>query len=223
MTHYALSASIALILLAGCGAIKSPSASPAASSARTAIVFIGDSITGEWQQPYNDQQATFISSGWTDLGVNGNTSAEILARFQTAILPLNPRVVQIIAGTNDTNTGWVLSDTSTNIQAMVALAKQQKIPDIILGTIPPWGPGPIAIGEDPVARFARISQLNDWIREFAWDQGIVLADYHAVLADPSDTDSYGPGLSFDGIHPSPTGYALMTGAVQMILEGGTTP
>jgi lysophospholipase L1-like esterase len=201
-----LAAVALLVLLSGCGTTQP----------NKGIVFIGDSITEEWDRDYNGQLATFTQNGWIDLGVLGNTSSQILAHFQSSVPQLHPQIVQIIAGTNDTNTGWVLANTSTNIEAMVQLAKENHIA-VILGTIPPWGPGPIAISEDPTYRFARIAQLNQWIVDYAAQQGITVADYHSVLAAPNG-ENYGDGLSFDGIHPSPTGYSLMTTMAEQVLQ-----
>jgi lysophospholipase L1-like esterase len=125
--------------------------------------------------------------------------------------------VHIIAGTNDVYPGWQLSDTSVNIQAMVSIAKKNHIA-VVLGTIPPWGPEPIAEQADPTPqRFQRIAQLNQWIMQFAAQQGITVADYHSVLA-AANGENYAQGLTFDGVHPSPTGYALMTPVAEKALQ-----
>ncbi len=100
--------------------------------------------------------------------------------------------MHIIAGTNDVYPGWQLSDTSTNIQAMVEIAKQDHIA-VVLGTIPPWGPEAIAEAVDPSPqRFQRIAQLNQWIIQFASEQGITVVDYHSVLA-AANGENYASG------------------------------
>jgi lysophospholipase L1-like esterase len=199
-----------MVLLCTCGCGETARIHPT-------VLFIGDSITHEWAQSYNGQQATFAANNWLNVGVNGLTSKEIVGEFKEYIPPLQPRAVHIIAGTNDTYAGWVLSDTSTNIETMVKLAKAQHIP-VVLGTIPPWGPEAIAEAADgSPQRFDRINQLNQWIIQFAAQQGIAVVDYHAVLA-AANGENYAAGLSFDGVHPSPTGYALMTPAAEQTLQ-----
>jgi lysophospholipase L1-like esterase len=201
-------AMMVLLCTSGCGET---------ANIHPAVVFVGDSITHEWAQSYNGQQAAFGQNNWLNVGVLGLTSKEIVGEFKEYMPPLPPRVVHIIAGTNDTGVGWVLSDTSTNIETMVNLARALHI-QVVLGTIPPWGPGPIAEAEDSSQqKLDRISQLNQWIMQFGTQQGITVVDYHAVLAGPNG-ENYGPGLSFDGIHPSPTGYALMTPAAEQALQ-----
>ena len=192
-------AALVLVCTSGCGT---------SFRAHPAVMFVGDSISHEWAQSYNGQQATFTTNNWMDVGIPGATSKAIVAEYKQWTF-LNPPVVQIIAGTNDVYPGWVLTDTSNNIETMVTLAKQRHIA-VVLGTIPPWGPEAIAEQADSSPeRVQRIAQLNQWIKDYAAQQGIGVVDYHAVLA-AANGDNYGAGLTFDGVHPSPTGYALMT-------------
>jgi hypothetical protein len=65
--------------------------------------------------------------------------------------------------------------------------------------------------------FQRIAQLNQWIIQFAAQQGVAVVDFHAVLA-ATNGENYGAGLTFYGIHPSPTGYALMTPPAEQALK-----
>ena len=181
------------------------------------VVFVGDSITHEWSQSYNGQQATFAENNWLNVGVLGLTSSQILGQFEEYVPSLQPPVVHIIAGTNDVYPGWQLSDTSTNIESMVRIAKEHHVA-VVLGTIPPWGPEALAEQADPSPqRFQRIAQLNQWIIQFASQQGIGVVDYHSLLA-AANGENYGQGLTFDGIHPSPAGYALMTPPAEQALQ-----
>jgi lysophospholipase L1-like esterase len=203
-----LLAVLVVLCISGCGT---------SFNVHPAVVFVGDSITHEWSQSYNGQQATFVQNNWLNIGVLGLTSKQILAHFNEYIPDLPTPAVHIIAGTNDVYPGWQLSDTSVNIQAMVSIAKKNHIA-VVLGTIPPWGPEPIAEQADPTPqRFQRIAQLNQWIMQFAAQQGITVADYHSVLA-AANGENYAQGLTFDGVHPSPTGYALMTPVAEKALQ-----
>jgi lysophospholipase L1-like esterase len=189
-----------LLFTSGCGA---------SFRVRPAVVFVGDSITYNWTQSWAGQQATFTQNNWLDVGVTGETSGQIAAPFDGYVVDLQPQAVHILAGTNDVYPGWQLSDTTGNIETMVRKAKQHHI-GVVLGTIPPWGPGALTQEADPSPqRFERIDQLNQWITQFAAQQDIQLVDYHSLLV-AANGENYIPALTVDGVHPSAAGYAVMT-------------
>jgi lysophospholipase L1-like esterase len=173
------------------------------------VVFIGDSITALWEADWAGQQQTFTQYKWIDAGIIGLTSGQIAALFDPYVIDLKPKAVHLIAGTNDVYPGWQLAQTTNNIEAMVRKAKQHHIA-VVLGTIPPWGPGSLPEEADPSAqRYQRIDQLNQWIIQFGAQQGIQVVDYHSLLAAPGG-EQYVPAYTVDGVHPSPAGFAVMT-------------
>jgi lysophospholipase L1-like esterase len=197
-----------LLCTSGCGATF---------SFRPTVVFTGDSITSGWDASWAGQQATFAQNKWVDLGVVGITSAQIASLFEAYVLDLEPKAVHIVAGTNDVYPGWQLSDTTNNIEAMVKKAKARHIA-VVLGTIPPWGPGALPQRADPgPQRFQRIDQLNQWIIQFGAQQGIQVVDYHSLLA-AANGENYIPALTVDGVHPSAAGYAVMTPHTEQALQ-----
>ena len=167
-----------------------------------AVVFMGDSITENWQTA----DPGWFAPGHLNRGLSGQTSPQMLVRFYQDVIALHPRVVHIMAGTNDIagNTGPTSPAAYQNaVRAMVDLAKANHIA-VILASIPPadrfgWLPG--------AAPATRIAQLNAWLKDYAKAQGVIYADYHAVLAGPGGElpAAYGP----DGVHPNAAGYALM--------------
>jgi lysophospholipase L1-like esterase len=184
---------------------------------RPAVVFIGDSITYNWSQSWAGQQATFTGNNWLNVGVIGLTSSQIAAEFKSYVVQLEPQAVHILAGTNDVYPGWQLSDTANNIENMVKQAQQHHIA-VVIGTIPPWGPGSLPERADPSPeRFVRIDQLNQWITQYAAQQGIQMVDYHSMLA-AANGENYIPALTVDGVHPSAAGYAVMTPHTQQALK-----
>ncbi len=170
---------------------------------RPRAVFIGDSITERW---INLAPAMF-AGGVIDRGISGQTSPQVLVRFYQDVVRLKPAVVHIMVGTNDLagNTGPSTPEQYTdNIRAMVDIAKANRIA-VVLGSIPPtagfsWKPA--------ITPAAQIKELNRWLSDFAKLQGLVYADYYAVLADSAGAMK--PGLSNDGVHPNAAGYAVMT-------------
>jgi lysophospholipase L1-like esterase len=204
-----------LVLLCTCGC-------GASFSYRPTVVFIGDSITSGWAASWSGQEATFTQNSWLDVGVVGLTSSQIAARFDSYAIDLQPKAVHILAGTNDVYPGWQLSDTSNNLQTMVAKAKAHHIA-VVIGTIPPWGPGALPEKADPSPqRFQRIDQLNQWIAQFAAEQGIQMVDYHSLLV-AANGENYIPALTVDGVHPSAAGYAVMTPHTEQAIQAALAP
>jgi lysophospholipase L1-like esterase len=178
---------------------------------------MGDSITANWNASWAGQAATFTQNNWFDAGVVGLTSGQIAARFDAYAIDLQPQAVHILAGTNDVYPGWQLSETANNIESMVEKAKKHNIA-VVIGTIPPWGPGALPEKADPSPqRFQRIDQLNQWIAQFAAAQGIQMVDYHSLLVAPNG-ENYIPVLTVDGVHPSAAGYAVMTPHTEQALQ-----
>jgi acyl-CoA thioesterase-1 len=202
------------------------------------VVFIGDSITAIW--PKRGEAQVFTDHDWIDKGVIGQTSTQISSRFEHDVIAEAPDVVHILAGTNDVYPGWSLcslppghataispptpasskypADTCTNLLYMVETAQRHHI-RVVLGTIPPWGPGRLSTAYDPSAgRYERISTLNAWIKRFGAELNVQVVDYHSLLAAP-DGNHYVPGYTADGIHPSVQGFARMTPAAEGAIYG----
>ena len=213
----ALTYLLAFACLSGCIANRARRGDLAEAEFATAsVVFMGDSITYYWGPGQQGQSDAFLAhANWINKGAYGETSGQMLARFQVDVIALKPAMVHILAGTNDVYPGWVLCggveniDTCGNLKAMVAMARAAGI-QVILGTIPPWGQGDAAKGFDPSPdRYTRINQLNQWIDQFSADHDLTVADYHTLLV-ATDGETYKPSLTVDGIHPAPPAYALMT-------------
>lgn len=173
-----------------------------ASGQHPRVVFLGDSITENWEPA----DPSFFGGSSIDRGIGGQTTPQLLLRFYPDVVALRPRVVHIMAGTNDVagNTGPV-SDESIidNIRAMIDIAEANDI-RVVLASIPPaskffWNPA-----SKPAAR---IKVLNLRLRDLAAKRGAVWVDYHAKLTDAEgglpDT------LANDGVHPNRSGYAIM--------------
>ena len=163
---------------------------------------MGDSITDNWTRG----DPALFTNGIIGRGIGGQTSPQMLARFRQDVVALHPRVVHLMAGTNDIagNTGpATVQDYQSNILAMIDLARANDIA-IVLAGIPPsrklfWrgdlDPRPL------------IRELNGWLRAVAFDNGYVFVDYATVLADAEG--GLRADLGNDGVHPNRVGYARM--------------
>lgn len=166
------------------------------------IVFMGDSITQLWglAEPQDFGPAR------VNRGISGQTTPQMLLRFKQDVLALKPKAVHILAGVNDIagNTGpTTLEDIENNIASMVELARAHGV-QVILATPLPAGKFTWAPQLQPGPQ---IAQYADWVRRYAAEQDLVLADYYPVLATPDG--SLKPELGPDGVHPNKDGYALM--------------
>jgi len=172
-----------------------------ASTAR--VVFIGDSITEAWREA--DPQ--LFTNDTVNRGIGGQTSEQMLVRFRSDVIELNPRVVHIMAGTNDVagnNGPTSLAVFQGNIRSMVEEARLHQI-RVVLASVPPSARIPWRTEIERPAD--TIAAMNRWLREYARCEHLVFVDYTAVLDD--GRGGIKPGLSTDGVHPTHAGYAAM--------------
>ena len=94
----------------------------------TKIVLMGNSITEHWQtySPLFFKENSFL----VNKGISGQTSVEMLSRFQEDVIKQSTKAVYILAGINDIaqNSGYIsIDDISKNIIKMGLLAQKNKI------------------------------------------------------------------------------------------------
>jgi len=173
-----------------------------ASAQPVRVVFMGDSITDNWQR----LDTGMFTGGLVDRGISGQTTPQMLVRFREDVINLHPRAVHIMAGTNDIagNTGAsTMAIVEGNIESMAELARAHGI-KVILASVPPAAAFPWSPGKQPTPV---ILAFNAWLRDYAGRNGFTYVDYHAALADTQA--AMRPGLSSDGVHPTVAGYAIM--------------
>ena len=108
-----------------------------AASGETRVVFMGDSITDLWQQPRHGE--FFSGKPYVDRGISGQTTPQMLLRFRPDVIDLKPRVVVILAGTNDIagNTGPMTNEEiQSNLASMRELARAHDI-RVVLASVTP--------------------------------------------------------------------------------------
>jgi lysophospholipase L1-like esterase len=180
------------------------------------VVFYGDSITDNWGHHVG---TFFPGKPYVNRGISGQTTPQMLVRFQQDVVHLKPSAVVILAGTNDIagNTGpstpQMIED---NFRSMTDIAKQNGI-KVILASITPAYSYPWKPGVDPVAT---IRQVNEWLKTYCSHEHLVYLDYYSAMVD--DKGAMKPGLSKDGVHPTIEGYAVMAplaeGAIHQALK-----
>jgi lysophospholipase L1-like esterase len=172
------------------------------------IVFMGNSITEGWAYVYPD---FFEGKPFINRGISGQTTPQMLVRFRADVVNLKPKVVVILAGTNDIaeNTGpSTLEMIENNLASMVDIATTNNIKVILCSVLPaydyPWRPG--------LNPAEKIVNLNKWIKSYAAKNEIIYVDYFTPLAD--ERNGLKKEYSEDGVHPNQKGYEVMTPLVE---------
>ena len=184
---------------------------PAAGVKR--VVFFGSSTTDNWGRRFDSQ--FFPGRPYINRGISGETTPQMLLRFQQDVVALKPAAVVFLGGTNDVagNTGFIsLATTEANIASMVAIAEWNGIKVILASQLPviefPWN--------RCMRPEAQMLALTAWERSFAASKRLGYVDYYHLLVGPDG--SFRPGLSPDGVHPNRKAYDLMAPAVEHEIE-----
>jgi lysophospholipase L1-like esterase len=186
------------------------------------VVFIGDSITAFFNLPGLGLAEWSRHPNWTNKGISGQTSGQVQARFETDVVDLKPAIVVILVGTNDVYPGWTPESSEANVEQMVEMASSAGI-KVVLGTIPPWNCidqtvcGLASLVDSTLSRYARIDEWNAWLKQYAADHGIVVADYWGGLVS-DDQERYPTALTLDGVHPSAQGYVILASIAVAAIE-----
>jgi lysophospholipase L1-like esterase len=182
-----------------------------ASGRKVDIVFMGDSITEGWQSKH----PAFFTPGRICRGIGGQTSPQMVLRMMADVIALKPRLLHIMAGTNDIagNTGKItIPQTLDNLRMMTELARANGI-QVLLASVPPAGNFPWRPG---LATVAQIREINARARAYARRAGVTFVDYTPALADANGAMK--PGLAYDGVHPTEAGYAAMERVLLPVLK-----
>jgi lysophospholipase L1-like esterase len=187
---------------------------------------MGDSITDGWDAP--NMGGFFPGKPYVNRGISGQTTPQMLIRFRPDVIDLKPKVVVILAGTNDLagNTGpSTLEAIEGNLMSMAELARTNGI-HVVLASLLPVSDYEVRDGKPIVQTVRRapdkIMALNAWMKNYAAANRLIYLDYFSSMVD-------GKGflkdeLSDDGLHPNAAGYAVMNplaeAAIQSSLKRG---
>lgn len=167
-------------------------------------VFMGNSITDNWARMH---EAYFTENNFVGRGIGGQVTAQMLARFRADVINLHPKVVVIMAGTNDVarNQKYVpVEHIAGNIVSMVELAIAHGIKPIILSILPAnkygWRP-------EITDSTQLILQINAMLESYAKLNGISYIDLFSLMKD--ENQGLPKKYSSDGVHPNLDGYAVI--------------
>ena len=179
------------------------------------IVFLGNSITEFWPQ---HTKFFSLNKSYINKGISGQTTVQMLKRFQTDVINQNPYSLIILAGINDIaqNTGPItIEEIANNIIKMSELATEKKINVIICSVLPAnnflWN-----LSINPTYK---VIYLNSLLKKYCKENNIVFVDYYSEMTD------WGGGLKtpqytskYDLVHPNKKGYEKMEEILFNILK-----
>jgi len=181
---------------------------------RPDILFGGDSITHYW-----DLNAYFgVAKCLVNRGIGGDTTEYILRRFDADVIQLRPKLVVLMAGTNDffathcdpwwrttgADTEAVLAGIQANFAAIVEKCQQAGVRLALCSVLP----SDIAPPFDKRLWWELTARLNRFLQGLCAEHGLTYVDYHAKLCQ-ADGRTLIYELSPDGIHPNARGYEIM--------------
>jgi lysophospholipase L1-like esterase len=176
------------------------------------VVFFGDSITDIW---HLDEY--FPGKPYLNRGIGGQTTPQMLVRFRQDVIDLHPKVVIILAGTNDIagNTGPMrVEDIEANYASMAELARAHEIKVIYSSVLPVHNYTPRAQELFAQRSPQKILELNRWVKNFCASSsstvgpnGCLYLDYFSAMVD--EKGLLKKDLADDGLHPNAAGYKIM--------------
>jgi lysophospholipase L1-like esterase len=179
------------------------------------VVFFGDSITDRWKL-----DESFPGKPYINRGIGGQTTQQMLVRFRQDVIDLHPKVVVILAGTNDIagNTGPMrLEDIEANYLSMAELASVNRIRVVFSSVLPVHNYTPqsqnLFAGRSP----AKILELNRWLKDYvAAHPDCLYLDYFSAMVD--DKGLLKRDLAEDGLHPNAAGYKIMAPLAEAAIQ-----
>lgn len=146
-------------------------------------------------------------------GINGDTTAGMLARLDRDVIGDKPDLVIILGGTNDLLMEKEAEAVKSNLTAIIDRLRRCGISPIIITPIPCvpemvpsfWAPGPVIEGMN-----ARLEELNRWAEEAVREEKEVhRIDLFTPFKKRLETPGASSRLYVDGLHPSPAGHLLI--------------
>jgi acyl-CoA thioesterase-1 len=183
---------------------------PPAQPGEARVVFTGDSITEGWGMKATATSPArgefFPGKPYINRGISGQTTPQMLVRFRQDVILLKPKLVVLLAGTNDIaeNTGKeTLEEIGNNIASMSEIARANGIRVVLCSVLPAsdfnWHKG--------LEPAPKIKALNAWMKDYAAKNGFVYVDYYSPMVNSEG--GLKAELSPDGVHPNKAGYDLM--------------
>lgn len=156
------------------------------------VVMIGDSImqNGMWSEFFPGHKIS-------NRGVGGDTSADVIRRFDT-VSETKPKISVLMVGINDVYRGVAPHDIAANIGTLIQKLKETGSKVVLHTTLE-------CSRKKCGARLDNVRELNKILTGFPALHGVKLIDLNQPL---SDADGLRAKYTFDGVHLNGKGYRV---------------
>ncbi|MCG3148602.1 MAG: Acetylxylan esterase [Verrucomicrobiae bacterium] len=187
------------------------------------ILFQGDSITNAFRKPEEVSNAYQLGAGYALLiasqlllqrpgdhlafhnrGVSGDTLERMATRWPADCLALQPTIISILIGVNDTLSATSLGQFVPRYRKLLSETRAA-LPGVrfIVGE-----PFVLPCGIIKPAHIADMEHRRPLVRQVADEFGARFVPYHAAFA-AAQQQAPPDYWAFDGVHPTAAGFALM--------------
>ena len=194
--HHVAARRVGLVALCLAVVMASPAQAQAQAPPSAKVMFLGDSVMWFWR--IRDPDFFRAHRSYVVRGVVGETSTQIRLRAGPEIASVAPAVVVILGGGRNDDTAGVTPEATRD--SLAAIVKQVR----------DSGARPVLCGVTTASPV-----LNALLADYAQREGVAFVDF-AALRTPDG--GFRPGLTLDGLHPSPEGYKLMDPPIEAAVE-----
>ncbi len=178
------------------------------------LICIGDSLTYGLGVPVEESWVELLNreSPWDvkNVGINGDTTGGMLARFSKDVLDARPDRVLIMGGANDFIMGCDVCVVKANIMAMVHQARAARL-GVIVCTQPSGDAAHVRSDWQGLSDFDMVARklfmMARWLEDFCRAFQIPLIPLHDRFAEGIFGNV--PGYFIDGVHPNRKGHRLI--------------
>ncbi len=183
------------------------------------ILFYGDSRALSWGNP------TLEKYEFINRAIGGQTSVQIVSRFQQHVIVHQPDIIILQLCVNDlkmiplfpVQEKEIISNCKNNLQQLLQLAQNIKA-KVVLSTVFPLGDVSImhkafGIRETPIIK--AIDEVNTYIHSLADDKTVILDAYSLLKGEAKKID---PRYSQDWLHLNASGYEILNTELVNLLE-----
>ena len=150
-----------------------------------------------------------------NMGIGGNTSRDLVARWQTDVMDLSPDYVTVLIGINDV---WRQFDTPEITEGHVLPEEYRENLLWMLNTTLPVVKGMVLITpymmepnrQDPMR--ARMDEYGAIVKELAAEKHLPCVDLQAAF-DAYFTEYHPASINWDRIHPNVAGHCVIARAL----------
>lgn len=189
---------------------------------RHRIVIVGDSRAAAWTVDSLGTNTHRSHYTIINRGINAQTTAQVLKRFNAHVHPLKPNTVVLQVGINDLKTvalfpsrrDEIVANCQTNIAEIVEQAKRLGA-TVIITTIFPTGDVPLhrqPFWSEAIAQ--AVLEVNASIKALA-DEDVMILDAFSLLAD--DHDKMKATYQLDELHVNQDAYEILNEALMVRL------